>query len=209
LRRAAIQEAGGWQGDTLAEDMDLSLRMQSIGWRARYLVTVTVPGELPSSLQTWRVQQFRWAKGFAGASRKLIPIIWRSQLRLRTKVASMVHLGSSVMGSAICVGLITLPVDLILGSGFTPFTRTLLLLVLGEILLGGIAQVLFGQSLARGSDPLTEIGILPSVAWFHLRVAFSNARGIVEAFIGRSSAFVRTPKRAGGGGSMVVSREDH
>jgi len=205
-RRAAIEAAGGWQGDTLAEDMDLSYRMQSLGWRGRYLVTVTVPGELPGSLETWRTQQFRWAKGFAQASRKLLPIVWRSQLPLRTKGAAIVHLGSSAMGSVMCGGLIALPIDLILGPGLTPLAAALLCLAVVESLVGGVGQVLLGQSLARGGDPVAELRQLPSVAWFCLRVAFSNARGILEAFIGRSSTFVRTPKRAGE--AMAAARED-
>jgi cellulose synthase/poly-beta-1,6-N-acetylglucosamine synthase-like glycosyltransferase len=195
-RRAAIEAAGGWQGDTLAEDMDLSYRMQSMGWRGRYLVTVTVPGELPSHMDTWRAQQFRWAKGFAQASRKLLPIIWRSNLAPRVKAATMVHLGSSAMSSVMCAAFIALPIDLVLGSGLTRLAGALLALAVAESLLGGIAQVLLGQRLARGGDLLAELCRLPSIAWFGLRVAFSNARGIVEAFIGRSSAFVRTPKRA-------------
>jgi cellulose synthase/poly-beta-1,6-N-acetylglucosamine synthase-like glycosyltransferase len=207
-RRVAIEEAGGWQGDTLAEDMDLSYRMQSLGWRGRYLVTVTVPGELPNSLATWRTQQFRWAKGFAQASRKLLPIVWRSRLPLRTKAATIIHLGSSAMGSLICAGLIALPVDMMLGPGLTPLASVLLGLAVAESLLGGVAQVVLGQRLARGGDAIAELGKLPSVAWFCLRVAFSNARGILEAFIGHSTDFVRTPKRAGKGSAIAAGRYD-
>jgi cellulose synthase/poly-beta-1,6-N-acetylglucosamine synthase-like glycosyltransferase len=207
-RRAAIEAAGGWQGDTLSEDMDLSYRMQSMGWTGRYLVTVTVPGELPSSLDTWRTQQFRWAKGFAQAARKLMPIVWRSSLPPRVKAATLVHLASSSMNSLLCGAFIAVPVDLMLGPGLTPIATALLWLAIAESVVGGIAQVLLGQSMARGADPLYELRNVPSVAWFGLRVAFSNARGIVEAFVGRSSAFVRTPKKAGGNHAIAAARED-
>jgi len=68
-RRAAIEAAGGWHGDTLTEDLDLSYRAQMRGWRALYLVSVAVPGELPDSLASWGMQQCRWNKGFAQTTR--------------------------------------------------------------------------------------------------------------------------------------------
>jgi len=72
-RRVAIEEAGGWQGDTLTEDLDLSYRAQLLGWRALSLTTVVVPSELPATLRTWTRQQFRWRKGVAEVARKILP----------------------------------------------------------------------------------------------------------------------------------------
>src|SRR5262249_19168654 len=66
-RRRAIEDAGGWSGATLAEDLDIAYRAQSRGWSAAYLVSVAGPGELPASWRTWKAQQYRWTKGTAEA----------------------------------------------------------------------------------------------------------------------------------------------
>src|SRR5581483_232208 len=62
-RRACIEDAGGWQYDTLTEDLDLSYRAQMRGWKIDYLPDVVVPAELPSQVEAFKKQQFRWAKG--------------------------------------------------------------------------------------------------------------------------------------------------
>src|SRR5947209_3019918 len=118
-RRRAIETAGGWQGDTLAEDLDLSYRAQLRGWRALFLSSVTVKGELPATLSVWHQQQFRWTKGFAEAARKLLPQIWRSRLSLRQKIVSTLHLGGGMLGPLAAVTVVTGAIDLIFGEGPT------------------------------------------------------------------------------------------
>src|SRR6185503_1499576 len=56
-RRAAIECAGGWQHDTLTEDLDLSYRAQLAGWRFVYAPQVTAPAEVPAELAALRSQQ--------------------------------------------------------------------------------------------------------------------------------------------------------
>src|SRR5262249_23625358 len=79
-RRSALDQLGGWQSDIFMEDMDLSCRAFLAGWRGRCLVTLAVPGELPSSTGSWQRQQYRWNGGLAQAMRKHLPAIWRSRL---------------------------------------------------------------------------------------------------------------------------------
>jgi cellulose synthase/poly-beta-1,6-N-acetylglucosamine synthase-like glycosyltransferase len=86
-RRAAIDACGGWQGDTLTEDLDLSYRAQIAGWRAVYLVSVAVPGELPVTINDWNSQQLRWNRGFAQTARKLLPMILISKMTWKRKAA--------------------------------------------------------------------------------------------------------------------------
>jgi hypothetical protein len=62
-RKSCIEEAGGWQADTLTEDLDLSYRAQLKGWQFAYLEGVVSPAELPSFLRAYRLQQYRWTKG--------------------------------------------------------------------------------------------------------------------------------------------------
>src|SRR6202012_2442265 len=76
--RVAIEQAGGWTGDTLTEDLDLSMRCVLKGWRAAMLPDIEVPGELPPTAAAWRAQQARWTKGHAQCARKLLPLVWSS-----------------------------------------------------------------------------------------------------------------------------------
>jgi cellulose synthase/poly-beta-1,6-N-acetylglucosamine synthase-like glycosyltransferase len=78
-RRAAIADAGGWQHDTLTEDMDLSYRAQLRGWRFIYLPEIAAPAELPVEMSAFKAQQFRWAKGSIQVAMKLLPAILRSK----------------------------------------------------------------------------------------------------------------------------------
>src|SRR6187401_1073836 len=93
-RRVAIEDAGGWQHDTLTEDLDLSYRAQLAGWKFVYREDVVSPAELPEDLSAFRAQQFRWAKGGAQTCKKLLPKILRSNLPLRIKTEAFFHLTS-------------------------------------------------------------------------------------------------------------------
>ena len=85
--RAAIETGGGWTGDTLTEDLDLSMRCVMQGWRGAMVPDLVVPGELPQTAAAWRAQQARWTKGHAKCARKLLPLVWKSALPLGRKVA--------------------------------------------------------------------------------------------------------------------------
>lgn len=91
-RRAALDDAGGWQHDTLTEDLDLSYRAWLRGWQAVYLRDVQVPAELPVSFSAYRRQQHRWARGSFECARKLLPRVWHAPLSLRGKVEATLHL---------------------------------------------------------------------------------------------------------------------
>src|SRR5690606_14478299 len=91
-RRAAIDDAGGWEADTLTEDLDLSYRAQLKGWKIAYLEDITAPGELPAEMYALKSQQFRWMKGGAENARKLIPAILRSNLPFQVKTFAIAHL---------------------------------------------------------------------------------------------------------------------
>ncbi len=91
-RKSAIETAGGWQSDTVTEDLDLSYRAQMMGWRFRYLDHVSVPSELPVSLSHFRVQQERWTKGSLQTAGKILPALLRSSAPLGVKLEGMAHL---------------------------------------------------------------------------------------------------------------------
>jgi cellulose synthase/poly-beta-1,6-N-acetylglucosamine synthase-like glycosyltransferase len=196
-RRAAIDAAGGWQGDTLAEDLDLSYRAQMEGWRALFLSTVVVKGEIPCSQAVWRQQQFRWTKGFAEAGRKLLWPVWRSRLTLGQKLVSTLHLGGGMLGPLFALTAATGLVDLTLGYGRTwPASVLLAFSLLGGALIGPALLILMGQTLVRGATLTSELPRLPGVLGLQISTGLGNLGGALEALTGRATAFERTPKSA-------------
>lgn len=194
-RRSAIEGAGGWSSDTLAEDLDLSYRAQLKGWRAQFLSTVSVRGELPGTLSVWRRQQFRWTKGFAEGGRKLLPRVWRSRLSLAQKLVSTVHLASGMLGPLAVVTVVAGVVDLLFGYGPTWASMILLLWsLIGGAIVGPALLMVVAQVCVRGSSTLYEIRHLPRVLFLQIETALGNIGGAIEALAGRASAFERTPK---------------
>jgi cellulose synthase/poly-beta-1,6-N-acetylglucosamine synthase-like glycosyltransferase len=91
-RKNAIQESGGWQHDTLTEDLDLSYRAQMAGWKFVDREDVVTPAELPEDLSAFRAQQFRWAKGTVQTARKLMARVMKSDLTLMQRIEAFFHM---------------------------------------------------------------------------------------------------------------------
>jgi cellulose synthase/poly-beta-1,6-N-acetylglucosamine synthase-like glycosyltransferase len=196
-RRRAIETAGGWQGDTLAEDLDLSYRAQLTGWRALFLSSVTVKGELPATLSVWRQQQFRWTKGFAEAARKLLPLVWRSRLSMRQKFVSTLHLAGGMLGPLAAVTVVSGAIDLIFGNGLTSASALLIFYsLLGGAIIGPALLMTISQIAVRGSRLSYELPRLPRVLYLQIATGLGNIAGAIEALAGRASTFQRTPKGA-------------
>src|SRR5262249_28550631 len=102
-RRAAIDDAGGWQHDTLTEDLDLSYRAQLRGWRFLFLSDVIAPAEVPVEMNAFKSQQFRWAKGSIQTCRKLLPRILRADVPLGVKAEAFFHLTANFNYPFMCV----------------------------------------------------------------------------------------------------------
>ncbi|KKL12963.1 hypothetical protein LCGC14_2530510, partial [marine sediment metagenome] len=123
-RKAAIDDAGGWQHDTLTEDMDLSYRAQLRGWKFVFLPEQTTPAELPSEMSAFKAQQFRWTKGGTQTAMKMLPRIMLSNAPLKAKVDAFLHLTCfSVHGYVVLLTLLLYPTMLIRYlSGTDPVT---------------------------------------------------------------------------------------
>src|SRR5206468_6961670 len=91
-RREAIESSGGWQHDTLTEDLDLSYRAQMAGWKFIYREDIVTPAELPEDVSAFRAQQYRWAKGTVQTARKLMKRVWSSELTLMQRIEAMFHM---------------------------------------------------------------------------------------------------------------------
>lgn len=192
-RRQAIEEAGGWSGDTLCEDLDLSIRARLAGWRGIFLPDLAVPGELPASLAGWRAQQFRWTKGFAQVARKLLGRVWRSDMPLTAKLALTVQTGQTA-----CYPLTALSVigTLVL---LTDQDDRLLSLAGGTVAtlgIGGSALCLITGAVVLKRRNLVRFPIVfTATLLLNAGLMVSNSRAVWEAMAGVKSAFVRTPKQ--------------
>jgi len=95
-RRSAIDEAGGWEHDTLTEDTDLSYRAQLKGWKFLYLQDVECPAELPVEMTAFKTQQARWAKGLIQVSKKILPRVLKSDVSRHQKIEAVYHLTANI-----------------------------------------------------------------------------------------------------------------
>ncbi|HET9914831.1 MAG TPA: cellulose synthase family protein, partial [Anaerolineales bacterium] len=126
-RRACIEDAGGWQWDTLTEDLDLSYRAQMRGWKFDYLPDVVVPAELPPQVEAYKKQQFRWAKGSFQVVRKILPSVLKAKLPLKVRFMALLHLtGYFVHPLMLSLLLLTLPVGLLIPGAFKIFPISVL-----------------------------------------------------------------------------------
>lgn len=197
-RKACMQDAGGWNDDTLTEDFDLSYRAQLKGWQFLYLEEVAVPAELPPLMSALKAQQFRWIKGNAETARKHVKTILRSPLSATKKVHAFFHLTVGfVFVSAFLASFLSIPLlmlkphvpQLKMWFGFASFSL-LSLLCLG--VFHYIATVRTG--FIRSDAKQYFFKTFPLYLSFTMGMAFNNAMAVVEGWLGIKSSFVRTPK---------------
>ena len=198
-RRAAITAGGGWEHDTLTEDMDLSYRVQLVGWRCTYRLGLAVPGEIPASVNAWRSQQFRWAKGSLQTAMKLLPRVWGSRWNVVEKLAATLHMTHYLVHPLILVSLLMAPLALVATAGVPTW---IMMLGLVCFLVGAVAPPITyvtAQLVLHGWAGAKRMGMLPALAAFGTGIAVSNTRAAWQALTGKQSAFVRTPKAGASG----------
>src|SRR6266550_3043590 len=193
-RRSCIGEAGGWQHDTLTEDLDLSYRAQLVGWKFIYLADVVTPAELPVDMNGFKSQQHRWTKGSIQTCKKLLPTIWRSRLPFPIKVEATGHLMSNFAYLLLAILCVLLhPSSGAPGGGWL---RTLLIDI--PIFLAASASVaVFYICAQRELHPRTwmkEMLFLPCLLALGIGLSLNNARAVLEALFNHKSDFTRTPK---------------
>jgi cellulose synthase/poly-beta-1,6-N-acetylglucosamine synthase-like glycosyltransferase len=189
-RRACIEDAGGWQGDTLTEDLDLSYRAQLRGWRISYLPDVVVPAELPAQISAFKQQQARWAQGSIQTALKLLGPLIRSDQPWRVKLEGMLHLtGYLVHPLMLLVILLTLPMSFS-HSWVLALAPWLMMAAVGPPLLYTVAQVSDGEGWRY------RLRTLPLLVLLGVGLALSNTGAVLKALLGLRQGFQRTPKFA-------------
>lgn len=198
-RKATIQDAGGWQSDTLTEDLDLSYRAQLRGWKFRYLESVASPAELPAEMNAIKSQQFRWTKGAAETARKLYGRVWRSPIPFSRKVHAFFHLfNSSIFICILVCALLSVPALWFKSQAYFPLVFQLAsLFLLGLLIIGAVYFTAFRQRCSSTRQALLRfIPMFPMFLSLSMGLSLHNAIAVAEGFLGRKTAFIRTPKFA-------------
>jgi hypothetical protein len=197
FRRACIDDAGGWQHDTLTEDLDLSYRAQMRGWRFVYRPDAACPAELPGPMNDFLEQQHRWAKGAVQTARKVLPALLRSRWPVRTKIEATFHLLGN-FGFLVLLGLflVTLPLQALryLGHADTPELIALLEgAPLSLALLCVLAHYGVAQATLRRFDRTTLLR-LPLILALGAGMTVNATAAVISGLGARVGEFMRTPK---------------
>ncbi|MEW5909431.1 MAG: cellulose synthase family protein [Thermodesulfobacteriota bacterium] len=206
-RRTAIEDAGGWQHDTLTEDMDLSYRAQLKGWRFIYLKDVEVPAELPSEMNAFKSQQFRWAKGSIQVACKLLPEVMRSNATTAQKIETFFHLtNNAAYPLLLMMSILILPCLLL--SAIHGWREIVLIDI--PIFFGttvSVATFYLTTQQEEGSRSIWwALKRLPVLFAVGIGLCVNQTRAVLEALFGHSSEFIRTPK-VGRTGSDRIPRK--
>ncbi|MGB1253530.1 MAG: glycosyltransferase [Candidatus Promineifilaceae bacterium] len=189
-RRDCIEDAGGWEHDTLTEDLDLSYRAQLRGWRLAYHGGLVVPGELPVQVDAFKRQQFRWAKGSIQTAVKLLGVLWRSAEPLWRKILSTFHLTNYAVHPLMLMNLVLI---LPMTQSPSPILRITLMLTFATI---GPLFMYFTALQARQSSFWSGLGQLGALTALGTGLSLNNSKAVFEAIFGVQSDFKRTPKFA-------------
>ena len=193
-RRAAIADAGGWQHDTLTEDLDLSYRAQLRGWKFLFLPNLVTPAEVPVEMNAFKSQQHRWAKGSIQTCRKVLPYILQSNLPLKVKTEAFFHLTAN-FNYLLMVVLSVLMFPAMVVRYTMGWTEMLLIDV--PLFLAATASVFNFYLISQREtyrDWRSRVRVLPMVLAVGIGLAVNNSKAVIEAMMGHTSEFARTPK---------------
>ncbi|MDZ4405259.1 cellulose synthase family protein [Prosthecobacter sp.] len=193
-RRKAIEDGGGWQHDTLTEDLDLSYRAQLKGWKFIYLKDVVVPAELPPDMDGFKSQQHRWTKGSIQVCKKILGDIWRSDIPLPLKLEATAHLTSNFAYLlTLCTLVLMYPANFVMGSSW----HKAVFVDVPVFFFASFSVVVFYMT-AQGAQTrfgwLKALPYVPVLLALGIGMSINNGKAVLEALLNQSSEFVRTPK---------------
>jgi len=194
-RRNAIEEAGGWQHDTLTEDTDLSYRAQLKGWKFVYLQDVECPAELPVEMTAFKTQQARWAKGLIQTGRKILPQVLKSDQPFHVKLEAWYHLTANLSYPLMVVlSVLLLPAMVIrFYQGWFQMLYIDLPLFLASTFSISSFYLVSQRELFPRTWPRALL-YLPFLMALGIGLTVTNTRAVLEALLGKQTAFARTPK---------------
>ncbi len=197
-RRSCIEASGGWQPDTLAEDLDLSYRAQIKGWRFVFLPDIVTPAELPVEMNAFKIQLHRWAKGSIQTCKKVLPLLWRSPAPLKVKLEGTIHLTSNfghVLLLVLSCLLHPVAVPPQMATGGNPWTKMLLV----DLPLFFAASLSISAFYCAAQVELyrqwwKRLVYIPVLMAMGIGLSINNTRAVLEGLFNYRHEFVRTPK---------------
>ncbi len=202
-RRKCIYAAGGWQHDTLTEDLDLSYRAQLRGQRFVFLEEVTTPSELPVEMNAFKTQQHRWSKGSIQTAKKMLPSVWRSPLPFRYKVEATYHLTNNMAYLLMLLLSVLIFPSIVIrvqAGWINSFWIDLPFLCAATVSVS--LFYLFAQFEINRDRWMRSPLFLPALMSIGIGICLNNTRAVLEALLGLESGFERTPKYG------IVGRKD-
>ncbi len=193
-RREAIDTAGGWQHDTLTEDLDLSYRAQLIGWRFVFLPDLVSPAEVPVEMTSFKSQQHRWAKGSIQTCLKLLPRILRSNQPFSVKAEAFFHLSANF--NYLLMSLLSILMFPAMWVRYNMGWTEMLLIDVPLFAAATLSVCNFYIVSQRELYPdwRSRLKYLPFLMSIGIGLCVNNTRAVLEAVFGKQSEFARTPK---------------
>jgi cellulose synthase/poly-beta-1,6-N-acetylglucosamine synthase-like glycosyltransferase len=194
-RREAIADGGGWQHDTLTEDLDLSYRTQLRGWHFVFVENHVAPAELPVEMNAFKSQQHRWAKGSIQTFLKLMPRILRSDQPSKVKVEAFFHLSANLNYPLMCVLSVLMAPSMIIRYNMGWYEMLLIDIPLFFAATASVGN--FYMVCQRELYPRTwteRLRYLPLLMSIGIGLAVNNTKAVLEALFDKPSDFMRTPK---------------
>jgi len=198
-RKTCIEEAGGWEHDTLTEDLDLSYRAQMRGWKFKYLEDVESPAELPITMSALKSQQHRWMKGGAECFIKM----WKSLITFPgVKFSDRIHGFAHLFNSSVFVFILILSIlSLFVLHIKDSFSDLNWFIQFGAFFIASTLFLSFyyWHSWRDKKGPFLNdlfrfIGRFIQFLTVSMALSLSNAVAVIEGYLGIKSSFVRTPK---------------
>ena len=194
-RRQAIEDAGGWEHDTLTEDTDLSYRAQLFGWKFLYLPDIECASELPVDMNGFKTQQARWAKGLMQTAKKILPRVMKSDAPWHVKAEAFFHLTANI-SYPLMVLLSTMLLPAMIVRFYQGWVQMLVIDL--PLFLASTCSIssfyLVAQKELRPKNWWRTFLYMPFVMAIGIGISVRNAQAVIEAIIGKKSEFARTPK---------------
>ena len=198
-RKECIIQSGGWQSDTLTEDLDLSYRAQINGWKFKYLENVGSPAELPAEMNALKSQQFRWTKGAAECAKKHLPgIILSNKISISTKLHAIFHLMNSFIFVCILLtGIISIPM-LIIKNQFPEYGLLFKIAIIYLLSLFILTSFYWNSLKFSEKNKIKRfsefIKVFPLFLSVSMGFSLHNSLAVLEGYFGKKTPFIRTPK---------------
>jgi cellulose synthase/poly-beta-1,6-N-acetylglucosamine synthase-like glycosyltransferase len=200
-RKKVITEAGGWQSDTLTEDLDLSFRAQIMGYKIQYLEKLGSPAELPVEMNGLKGQQFRWNKGGAQNARKLLKLVWNTD---KLNWVQKMHAISQLLAYGVFLWVLIAAISSVpLAFAFRELGISTHFLSFSVVGLFAVASISYTANITAALDRSGPASFWEKVRFFGLFLSFLpismglslyNGIAVIEGLMGKASSFVRTPK---------------